>query len=103
MDGPEGLSKILLVYWVHQFFESFFKRYPTFTFDLKELTDSLSDHDTRPIAREVASEVLQSFPWQWLPRLVGKPRQIEAAVGSRLETAQIVEHSQHRRRPLCKG
>ena len=74
------------------------------TFDLKELTDSLSDHDRRPIAREVASEVLPSFPWQWLSRrLVGQPRQIEAAVGSRLETANFVEHSQHRRRSLCKG
>ena len=31
MDDPKGLSKILLLYWVHQFFESFFKRYPTFT------------------------------------------------------------------------
>jgi len=72
-------------------------------FDSKELTDSLLDHDRRPIAREVASEVLPSFPWQWLSRLVGQPRQIEAAVGSRLETARIVEHSQHRRRSLCKG
>ena len=72
-----------------------------FTFDLKELTDSLLDHDRRPIAREVASEVLPSFPWQWLPLLVGQSRQIEAAVGSRLEP--VVEHSQHRRRPLCKG